>query len=402
MRICHLSKKYWRWGGFKPVVSFRIALRFLRSNKVQTILIVLGIAVGVSVQVFVGSLVSSLQSSLLDAAVGSSPQVTISPDANMTVLTDWQRTVDGLNQIAAVTTISVSADSPSFLRDGSKTISVLVRGMQFQNATLIYNLDRAIYLGSVPSTSGQVAIGKELSAQLGKTVGDTISVTTPAGKNFTMTISGLYDLKVQAINKLWVLTPIAGAQAMFDYGNGVTAIEMKVKDVFAADKVAQQVREQFAGQPIVVTDWKQQNAQLLSGLQSQGFSSIIIQTFVLASVVIAIASILAIKVLQRSRQIGILKAMGITDRNASLIFIYEGSMLGILGAVAGAILGVLMIIGFTAFTKQPDGSSILQISADPVFVLLSTSIAILAATLAAAIPARKSSKLSPIEVIRNG
>lgn len=384
------------------MVSFRIAMRFLRSNKVQTILIVLGIAVGVSVQVFVGSLVSSLQSSLLDAAVGSSPQVTISPDSNMTVLNDWQQMVDGLRQISAVTAVSVSADSPAFLREGSTTISILVRGFQFQNATLIYNLDKAIYAGNVPTSSGQVAIGKDLALQIGKGVGDSISVTTPAGKNFTLTISGLYDLKVQAINKLWVLTPLAGAQSMFGYGDGVTDIEMKVKDVFAADQVAQQVRVLFAGQPITVTDWKEQNAQLLSGLQSQGFSSIIIQTFVLASVVIAIASILAIKVLQRSRQIGILKAMGLTDRDASLIFIYEGSMLGILGAVAGAILGVLLIVGFTAFTKQPDGSSILQITADPTFVLLSTAIAIAAATLAAAIPARKSSKLTPVEVIRNG
>jgi lipoprotein-releasing system permease protein len=368
----------------------------------QTILIVLGIAVGVSVQVFVGSLVSSLQSSLLDAAVGSSPQVTISPDASVTVLNDWQQTVDGLKQISAVTAVSVSADSPAFLRDGATTISVLVRGFQFQNATLIYNLDRAIYQGSAPVTPGQVTIGKDLALVLGKGIGDDINITTPLGKNFTMTVTGLFDLKVQAINKLWVMTPLAGAQAMFGYGGGVTAIEMKVKDVFAADRVAQQIRDQFIGQPIAVTDWKDQNAQLLSGLQSQGFSSIIIQTFVLASVVIAIASILAIKVLQRSRQIGILKAMGMTDRDASLLFIYEGSMLGILGAVVGAVLGVLLIIGFTAFTRQPDGTSILEITADPTFIILSASIAVLAAALAAAIPARKSSKLTPVEVIRNG
>lgn len=384
------------------MVSFRIAMRFLRSNKVQTLLIVLGIAVGVSVQVFVGSLVTSLQGSLLDAAVGSSPQVTISPDANITTLSDWQQMVDDLDQVSSVTAISVSADSPAFLRDGSRTISILVRGFQFENATQIYNLDKVIYEGSIPQTSGDVLLGKDLAAQLGKGVGDSFGVTTPVGKNFTLNITGLFDLKVQAINKLWIMTPLVGAQAMFDYGNGVTTIEMKVKDVFAADQVAEQVRVQFIDKQIIVTDWKEQNAQLLSGLQSQGFSSIIIQTFVLASVVIAIASILAIKVLQRSRQIGILKAMGITDRNASLIFIYEGSMLGILGAIAGAVLGVLLIIGFTMFTKQPDGSSILEITADPAFVLLSTSIAILAATLAAAIPARKSSKLSPIEVIRNG
>jgi lipoprotein-releasing system permease protein len=310
--------------------------------------------------------------------------------------------VDGLKQISAVTAVSVSADSPAFLRDGATTISVLVRGFQFQNATLIYNLDRAIYQGSAPVTPGQVAIGKDLALVLGKGIGDDINITTPLGKNFTLTVTGFFDLKVQAINKLWVMTPLAGAQAMFGYGDGVTAIEMKVKDVFAADQVAQQIRDQFIGQPIAVTDWKDQNAQLLSGLQSQGFSSIIIQTFVLASVVIAIASILAIKVLQRSRQIGILKAMGMTDRDASLLFIYEGSMLGILGAVAGAGLGVLLIIGFTVFTRPPDGTSILEITADPTFIILSASIAILAAILAAAIPARKSSKLTPVEVIRNG
>ena len=323
------------------MVSFRIALRFLRSNKVQTILIVLGIAVGVSVQVFVGSLVSSLQSSLLDAAVGSSPQVTISPDANATVLTDWQQMVAGNDQISAVTAVSVSADSPSFLRDGFTTISVLVRGYAIPNATspIIWTGPSIkVPLRRRPARSPSVRTSPTSWARRWAIP---ISITTPAGQNFTLTITGLFDLKVQALNKLWVLTPIEGAQSMFGYGNGVTSIEMKVKDVFAADQVAQQVRVQFAGQPIVVSDWKEQNAQLLSGLQSQGFSSIIIQTFVLASVVIAIASILAIKVLQRSRQIGILKAMGMTDRDASLIFIYEGSMLGILGAVAGAVLGVV-------------------------------------------------------------
>jgi lipoprotein-releasing system permease protein len=153
---------------------------------------------------------------------------------------------------------------------------------------------------------------------------------------------------------------------------------------------------------VEVTDWKAENAQLLSGLESQSFSSIIIQTFVLASVVIAIASILAIKVLQRSRQIGILKAMGITDRDASLIFIYEGTMLGALGATLGAVLGLTLIWAFTTFSTQPDGTSVLSITAEPTFVALSAGIAILAAAVASAIPARKSSKLSPIEVIRNG
>ncbi len=384
------------------MVSFGIALRFLRSNKVQTILIVLGIAVGVSVQVFVGSLVTSLQGSLVDAAVGSSSQVTISPDENNTVIEDWEPMVPSLEGISQINAISVSADSPSFLRDGSRTLSVLVRGLQFEKADNIYNLEEATYEGSWPTIPGEVLIGKELSETLAVGVGDDIQVTTPAGQNLTMVVSGLFDLNVRVINENWILTTLSYAQGIFGFGEAITSIETQVDDVFQADVVAQEVRELFADRPVEVTDWKAENAQLLSGLESQSFSSIIIQTFVLASVVIAIASILAIKVLQRSRQIGILKAMGITDRDASLIFIYEGTMLGALGATLGALLGLTLIWAFTTFTAQPDGTSVLSITAEPTFVILSAGIAILAAAVASAIPARKSSKLSPIEVIRNG
>ncbi len=384
------------------MVSFGIALRFLRSNKVQTILIVLGIAVGVSVQVFVGSLVTSLQGSLVDAAVGSSSQVTITPDENNTVIEDWEPMVPSLEGISQINAISVSADSPSFLRDGSRTLSVLVRGLQFEKADDIYNLEEATYEGSWPTIPGEVLIGKELSETLAVGVGDDIQVTTPAGQNLTMVVSGLFDLNVRVINENWILTTLSYAQGIFGFGDAITAIETQVDDVFQADVVAQEVRVLFADRPVEVTDWKAENAQLLSGLESQSFSSILIQTFVLASVVIAIASILAIKVLQRSRQIGILKAMGITDRDASLIFIYEGTMLGALGATFGALLGLTLIWAFTTFTAQPDGTSVLSITAEPTFVILSAGIAILAAAVASAIPARKSSKLSPIEVIRNG
>ncbi len=384
------------------MVSFGIALRFLRSNKVQTILIVLGIAVGVSVQVFVGSLVTSLQGSLVDAAVGSSSQVTITPDENNTVIEDWEPMVTSLEGISQINAISVSADSPSFLRDNSRTLSVLVRGLQFEKADDIYNLQDATYEGSWPTLPGEVLIGRELSETLTVGVGDGIQVTTPAGQNLTMVVSGLFDLNVRVINENWILTTLSYAQGIFGFGDAITAIETQVDDVFQADAVAQEVREMFSDRPVEVTDWKAENAQLLSGLESQSFSSIIIQTFVLASVVIAIASILAIKVLQRSRQIGILKAMGITDRDASLIFIYEGTMLGALGATLGALLGLTLIWAFTTFTAQPDGTSVLSITAEPTFVILSAGIAILAAAVASAIPARKSSKLSPIEVIRNG
>jgi lipoprotein-releasing system permease protein len=127
-----------------------------------------------------------------------------------------------------------------------------------------------------------------------------------------------------------------------------------------------------------------------------------IQVFVLVSVVLGIASVLAITVMQKSKQVGILKAMGITDRISSLVFLFQGLFLGLLGAVLGVLLGVGLCVMFVTFARNPDGTALIAISVDYGFIALSAGIAVLAAIVASLIPARKSSQLNPIEVIRNG
>ena len=144
------------------------------------------------------------------------------------------------------------------------------------------------------------------------------------------------------------------------------------------------------------------NEQLLSGLTGQSTSSLMIQVFVVISVVLGIASVLAITVLQKSKQIGILKAMGINDRTSSYIFLSQGFILGVLGGILGIIFGIGLLFIFSNFALNPDGTPVVPIFINPMFIGLSGLIAILASTGASIIPALKSKKLSPIEVIRNG
>lgn len=120
------------------------------------------------------------------------------------------------------------------------------------------------------------------------------------------------------------------------------------------------------------------------------------------SVVLGISSVLAITVLQKSRQLGILKAMGITDGKASLIFLSEGLILGVMGAVLGVLFGLFLAFMFSQFAVNPDGTPIVALTINPPFIAISAVIAASASVLAALIPARKSAKLSVIEVIRNG
>jgi len=127
-----------------------------------------------------------------------------------------------------------------------------------------------------------------------------------------------------------------------------------------------------------------------------------IQFFVVVSVVLGIASVLAISVLQKSKQIGILKAMGIKTRQSSLIFLFQGLILGLIGGILGLIIGLGLSISFTIFAVRPDGSPVVPLFIDRNFLLLSFGLAVVASTLAALVPARKSARLDPIEVIRNG
>jgi lipoprotein-releasing system permease protein len=108
-----------------------------------------------------------------------------------------------------------------------------------------------------------------------------------------------------------------------------------------------------------------------------------------------------VTVVQKSKQIGILKAMGIKDRQSSLIFLFEGFLLGIMGTVIGVALGLGLSFSFSTFVKNPDGTPLIELYINYKFIGLSAFVALLASTIAALIPARGSSKLNPIEVIRN-
>jgi len=387
------------------MLSLKVALRFLKSGRSQTILIVLGIAVGVAVQVFVGSLIGSLQSTLLDRTIGNSSQVTVvSADENSTAFGGWQNMVARIGQVSSVKSISVVADSPAFLLretvGWNRSAQVVLRGFDLQDAEGIYKFSSALIGGRLPG-DGEVLVGKNLRDDWGIASSETLKVQTPHDIT-NVTVVGFYDLKVASVNSAWLITTLATSQAASGFGNKATAIEMQVTDVFKADEVARQVRDALADPSVKVLNWKDQNQDLLSGLQGQSISSTLIQLFVLASVAIAIASILAITVVQKSRQIGIMKAMGVKDRSASMVFLYEGLVLGVAGAIAGVLLGLLLLFGFQFGSAKPGQEALIDLRIDYVFILASAAIAIIAALVAALLPARKSSRLSPIEVIRNG
>ncbi len=385
--------------------ALRIAWRFVRSNRVQSFFIVLSIAIGVSVQLFIGLLIQGLQQDLVKKTVGNSPQITITSMNQGSPLDNWEglvKKVEGMNEYQKnIKVLSVAADTPVFITKGSRINSVLLRGIDIAKADPIYKISSSMSSGSLPSTNGEIIVGKAFAKDFGITPGDRITVFTADRKLRSLLVSGIFDLGVSSLNKSWVISNLKTAQDVGGFGNGVTSIEMQVYNVFNADRIASEISSTLDSTAITVDNWKAQNKDLLSALQGQSFSSIMIQVFIIVAVTLAIASVLAITVMQKSKQIGILKAMGLTDGMTSLVFLFQGVLLGVIGALLGIAIGLGLSLSFAVFAVS-NGQPIVPFYINYGFVALSFAIAVCASLTAAVIPARNSSRLSPIEVIRNG
>ncbi len=384
-------------------LSASIALRFLKSNKTQTVVIILGIGVGVAVQIFIGSLILGLQTNLIDITIGNSSQITVTSAQDNELFYNNPKVIEKIQEAdSRIQPASPVLDQPAFL-DAVTSQSVVVRGFDMERANRIYQFSEYITAGKLPQAKGEFLVGSVLQEKNRLSIGDTITLVTTDRRTVTGTISGFFDLKVASINGTWCVTTLETAQSLFQVGDKISAIEMQVTraDVFEADLIADAVSSKIDDDTLSVLNWKAQNEQLLSGLQGQSVSSLMIQVFVMLSVLLGIASVLAITVMQKSRQIGILKAMGIKNRAASLIFLTEGFILGIFGAATGVAFGVGLAVAFTKFALNSDGTPVVPLSFDPNFIVLSACVAVLACVLASLIPARKSSKLDPIDIIRN-
>jgi len=386
-------------------IAFQIAVRFLSSNKGQTILIALGIAIGISVQIFIGSLITGLQKSLVDTTIGNAAQISVVSDADDRLIEKYEPiAAAALRREPRLTAISPVLDQPGLIIDGDRSNSILMRGFDFVRAESVYEFSKRLVVGRLPERDSHALIGIDLARELGVQPGDSIEVTVLGGIKKSFTLVGVFDLEVQSVNKTWFLANLEAVQDLFATGDAVTAIEIQVgpDEVFAADTISEQLKPILNDPELELTNWKVQNASLLSGLNGQSVSSYMIQFFVVVSVVLGIASVLAISVLQKSKQIGILKAMGIKTRQSSLIFLFQGLILGLIGGILGLIIGLGLSISFTIFAVRPDGSPVVPLFIDRNFLLLSFGLAVVASTLAALVPARKSARLDPIEVIRNG
>jgi lipoprotein-releasing system permease protein len=379
------------------MLSFAIAVRFLRKSLAQSILIAAGIAIGIGVQVFLGSLIISLQADLVDQTIGGRSQVTVRAATDGEPLVYTQDVRDAIAGQQGITTQVPVREFSAILRVGEQTRPLQFTAGEVDQLDTIYGLSERAVAGTPRLSGSQVVVGKDLAEELGLEPGRRATLILPDGQTELVAVTASVDLGSSAANSTLAFASSFLGSSALDYGTDeYSAVQTQVEDVFDSVAVAEGLRQQDALKGLSVSEWQSENEDLLSALQAQSSSSYTIQFFVLLAVALGIASTLAISAVQKTRQIGILKAMGMRDRQSGHIFFWQAAVLGVAGATSGVLVGIGLILAFSAagatFTITPQWG----------FTALSFAVGVGVALLSSLIPSRRTSKLDPIEVIQGG
>jgi lipoprotein-releasing system permease protein len=400
-----------------------VALRYMRDARGQTALILAAVSVGVSVIVFLSALINGLQTSLVATTLGSQAHITVGvpreeprplvPASGAGVVarsvqpaSQRLRSIDQWPSVMAEAARQpgVTAVSPAVTGSGVATrldanLPIVIRGIEPDLFVSIIDLPSRMVDGRFEVGGGMVVIGEGLAEELGVGVGDKVRISSTEDVDDVVEVSGVFALGNDAVDTRWVVTSLRHAQALFALPGGVTSIEIKVRDVFEAETVAAVLRDRTS---LDADSWMTLNASLLAGLSAQASSKTMIQFFVVVTVALGIASVLIVSVVQKSREIGILRAVGTPAHRVLTIFLIQGGVLGLVGSVIGSGLGVAFAKAFEALTVNPDGTARFLVQVDLELLIRATALATSVGLAAAAIPARRASRLDPATAIRGG
>ena len=407
-----------RW----PPLGFelRVALRFLREGRFQSVLIVVGVAAGVAVVAYITALIGGLQRSTLDKTLGAQAHVVLTPPDEIVLgsrpalpgeagfgdtqaraqrlrtLANWPAVVEVLERRPGVSAVSPMVSGAALARRGEASRSVNVSGVELRRYDGVVNLGARLVAGTLRLAPGEAIVGTTLAADLGLRVGDRFVASTGAREE-SLRIAGLVDLGATELNRRTVIVPLRSAQSLLDLAGGATRIDVSLADVWAARDLAAELAREL---PAKVESWQDTNAQLVSALNAQSVSTTIIRGVVMVVVVLGIASVLVVSVVQKQREIGILRAMGATRAQVMGVFLVQGALVGLLGAVAGVALAAGMIELFSRLVKGSDGLPLFSISLSPAVALQVALLAWAAGVLAALAPARRAARMDPAQAIR--
>lgn len=395
--------------------AVKLAIRHLLSHPGQTALLMAGVALGVSVFIFMSALIGGLATLLTLRTVGSIPHIvlempdrdpaTLSPNAHKQVvrqkdlsrrdqITLWQPVIPIIEQTSGVTAVSPQIRGSAFVERGQTVAPVGVIGVMPGKLSDIADIEAAIVDGSSNLPADGILIGSRLARDLGLRVGQVIRLSSDRGRVRSFRIGGIFTLGIAGADRQTVYMNFTTARALYDLSTGISRIEIKVEPATDAADISERLRRSTG---LKATAWTEDNTQLFEGLDAQARTGTIIKAFSLVTIIVGIASAMLLSIVRRQSEIGIMRAMGASNGLVISIFVLEGTLIGFIGAIVGAVAAWLALLPLPPVTEVSSGG--LPIDRQQGDFLLAITLTTLAATLASILPARRAARIDPVEAI---
>jgi lipoprotein-releasing system permease protein len=398
-----------------------LAWRFLRDSRTQSFLLIAGATVGVSVVFFITALIDAVQTTMVAQTLDVLPHVVVKrpeetlrepvipspaleartafkPPQRLRSIENWPELVREIERLPGVVAVSPTVTGPALASRATATRAITLMGIDTSRFPKVISISKRLRQGNITLAGNQAVIGTELANDFAMQVGDRIQIAVEGKQSVSFHVAGVFDLGNRDVNRRWVLVSLRHGQTLLDLPGGVSTLDLRLRDIWSADTLARQVHQLTR---LRADSWMATNSQLMVGLKSQAGSRDMIRVLVVLAVAMGIASVLVVSVVQRSRQIEILRAMGMQQGGILRVFLWQGVAVGLLGAVFGSGLGALFAWLFQNAAHNPDGSPTYPVDFSVALFLGSGGVALLTGIGAALLPARRAAQLDPAVAIHH-
>ncbi len=399
--------------------ALKIAIRYLTASKAQTALLVFGVAIGVFIFIFMSALIGGLAEFIMARTAGDMAHITIQaeavdpalllPDEGRTVLLVQEATSQAtavlkdtpaliplIEDIPGVIGTSQQINGSGFLTRGAQVTQVSINGLELGKESVIANLASYITEGTETLGAGGVLLGKTLVKDMDLALGQTVRLQSSSGVEALLTITGVYEMGSGGLDRRQAYVSLATARTLFKLPQGVTRVEIKLADLYAADTIAPRIK---ALTGLDAKSWTEQAAQLLEALKAQAQTGYILKAFALLTIIIGVASALLLSTYRRRPEIGIMRAMGAGRWFVTVVFVSQGALIGLMGGLFGAAVGYGVLLAFPGRESFAPGQSGLPIDITQGAYGLAITLTTLGAILASILPARAAARLDPVTAI---
>ncbi|MFH1458101.1 MAG: ABC transporter permease [Candidatus Omnitrophota bacterium] len=391
--------------------EFMISWRYLVTKRKEkfisliSVISVLGVAIGVMALIVVIAVMTGFDQDLREKIVGNYSHITLSGFSTIDQ-EEYQELAKKISAHPHVKGISPYVQGQVLMKAGDRYFAVGLRGIDPRTETQVTKIKQYIISGNMDNLEeGGVIIGKELAGYLGLSLDSRFMIYSPMGKKHDFTVAGIFNSGMYDYDMNLIFVNLASAQDILGLKGQISALAIKLDNLYLADKVRKELTA-IAGFDYILKTWMEANQSFFAALELEKLTMFIILTLIILVASFNIASTLIVMVVEKTKDIGILKSLGMASSTIRKIFTYEGLLIGSFGIFLGALGGIVLcgVLKKYQFIKLPQDIYYIdrlpvsiEFWPDIVLILLAAMVIVLISTI---YPAAKAAQLKPVEALR--